>query len=227
MTTIPRSSLLRQFDTHRLVPLAYSDEPTLRRIAPDHRYLRQIEELDALTNEQIWAENNLLPGIGIDELVFAVPHARIVNGAFTFAHPLGSRFSGPERGAWYAGFELKTSQAEVAFHKSLHLADIGFYYDEVTYVDYLADFTGEFHDLRDDPLFVPCLSHNSYVESQAIAHQLLNAGSLGIIYPSVRYPRGTCVACCRPATVSNVRRGKIYQFAWNGQPAPTITNIET
>jgi len=32
--------------------------------------------------------------------------------------PLGNRFNGPERGAWYAGFSRKTSEIEVAYHRS-------------------------------------------------------------------------------------------------------------
>ena len=42
---------------------------------------------------------------------------RILEGlaAFCHAHPLGSRFAGADRGAWYAGFEIETSHAEVAF----------------------------------------------------------------------------------------------------------------
>ena len=31
----------------------------------------------------------------------------------------------------------------------MHLAEIGRFEDEVTFDDYLADFSGEFHDLRD------------------------------------------------------------------------------
>jgi hypothetical protein len=53
------------------------------------------------------AENDLLPGIGVRELLFGVPYYRVVNAAFTHAHPLGSRFNDPERGAWYAAFEIK------------------------------------------------------------------------------------------------------------------------
>jgi len=67
----------------------------------------------------------MLPGIGLNELVFGVPCSRIVNAAFTHAHPLGSRFNSPERGARYAAFEIETAQAEVAFHKSVDLAEIG------------------------------------------------------------------------------------------------------
>ena len=67
------------------------------------------------------------------------------------AHPLGSRFNGPARGAWYAAFALETAQAEVAFHKSVELAEIGSPDESVTYDEYLADFNAEFHDLRRAP----------------------------------------------------------------------------
>src|SRR5262249_25759872 len=45
--------------------------------------------LNILHSEKL-AENNLLPGIGIHELVFGIPHYRIVNAAFCHAHPFGS-----------------------------------------------------------------------------------------------------------------------------------------
>jgi hypothetical protein len=53
----------------------------------------------------------------------------------------GGRLNGPDRRAWYAGFELQTSQVEVGFHKSVQLAEIGRFEDTVTYDDYLADFS--------------------------------------------------------------------------------------
>ena len=96
----------------------------LARIADDDTHLRDIFDLDNATNDRLLAENNLLPGIGIHELVFGIPHYRIVNATFCHPHPLGSRFNGPDRGAWYGCFEPETSQAEVAFHKSVELAEV-------------------------------------------------------------------------------------------------------
>ncbi|HEX5079044.1 MAG TPA: RES family NAD+ phosphorylase [Geminicoccaceae bacterium] len=217
----PRISRLAQRDTHRLIPSKFG-ESVLTRIADDDAHLRDIFDLDNATNERLLAENDLLPGIGIRELVFDVPHYRIVNAAFCHAHPLGSRFAGPDRGAWYAGFELATAQAEVAFHKTVALAEIGHFHDSVTYDDYLADFTGAFHDLRDDRAFADCLAPDSYLASQKLAAALLEAGSPGIVYPSVRRPAGTNLACFRPALVGNVRRGETYQFTWRGAPEPAI-----
>jgi hypothetical protein len=224
---LPEALLLRQDDTHRLIPKIYSDEPygPLRTIAEDPEHLAAIAELDRATDKQVFAENNLLPGISVGELVFGIPHARIINAAFTHATPLGGRFNGPDRGAWYTGFEIETSQAEIAFHKTVQLAEVGFFYDQVTYVDYLADFSGQFHDLRDDPRFAVCLNPDSYVVSQGLADQLLKAQCLGVVYPSVRYSEGTCLACFRPAVVTHVRAAAHYEFSWKGQPQPTIAAI--
>jgi RES domain-containing protein len=221
---LPRLTLVRQFDTHRLIPsrhLPHGDS-VLAAIADDDAHLKAIFELDAATNDRLLAEHQLLPGIGLEELVFAVPRASVINAAFCHANPLGSRFNSPHRGARYSAFELATSQAEAAFHKSVELAEIGRFEDTVTYDDYLADFSATFHDLRGARGFRRCLDPESYVVSQALAERLLEAGSLGVVYPSVRHAGGTCLACFRPALVTNVRRDKTYRFTWKGTPEPVI-----
>jgi hypothetical protein len=220
----PPVTLIRQFDTHRLIPSQHTGggDSVLSAIADDDAHLQAMFELDAATNDRLLAEQQLLPAIGIEELVFAVPHAAVINASFCHAHPLGSRFGGPDRGAWYAGFELATSQAEVAFHKSVQLAEIGRFEESVTYDDYLADFSAGFHDLRRGREFGRYLDPASYLDSQSLAEDLLAAGSLGIVHPSVRRAGGTCVACFRPALVTNVRRGTTYRFTWEGTPEPVI-----
>ena len=207
-----------------MIPSKYSEngDSVLVRIADDDSHLQSIFDLDHATNDRLLAENDLLPGIGVDELVFSVPSYRIINAAFTHAHPLGSRFNGPDRGAWYAGFALETSQAEVAWHKSLELAEIDWLNESVTYDDYQADFGGEYHDIRGDDHFSDCLSADSYVASQGLADRLLAEDSPGVIYPSVRHAGGDCLACFRPALVGNVRKSARYRFTWTGKPEPEV-----
>jgi hypothetical protein len=90
-------------------------------------------------------------------------------------------------------------------------------------VDFLADFRGEFHDLRSDTRFENCLDPNSYKASQRLAHELLEEGSVGIVYPSVRHKGGTCVACLRPALVNNVRKDANISIAFaNAFAVPEI-----
>lgn len=222
--SLPPLTRLRQDDTHRLIPSKYSEEgdSVLVRISDDDDHLQGIFDLDHATNDRLLAENNILPGIGIDELIFRVSYYRIVNAAFTHANPLGSRFNGPERGAWYASFELETAQDEIAFHKAVELAEIDWYDECITYDDYLADFGGEFHDITQTSDFGDCLDPDSYVASQRLAERLLEAGSAGIVYPSVRRAGGHCLACFRPALVGNVRKHARFRFTWSGEPTPEI-----
>jgi hypothetical protein len=230
MPTIPLTDL-RRFDTHRLLPAKYSvnDDSVLTRIADDDEHLQLIFELDNATNGRLQAEENLSPGISPRELVFHVPNYRIINAAFTHANPLGARFSTPERGAWYASFELATAKAEVLFHKNIEFAEINWKErEEISYDDYLADFTATFHDLRreawseqanregalDEAMRNEVLSPNSYVRSQQLAAELMELESLGLLYPSVRREGGTCIACFRPSIVANVRKSTQYWLIW-------------
>ena len=206
---------IRRFDTHRLLPAKYSPnfDSVLTRIADDDEHLQLIFELDNATNARLQAEASAGPGISARELVFNVPNHHVINAAFTHANPLGARFSGPDRGAWYAAFEPATAKAEVLFHKSIEFAEIDWKErEEIEYDDYLADFTAGFHDLRgvDDE----ALSPTSYVRSQRLAAELLKLGSLGIVYPSVRHRGGTCIACFRPSVVANVRKNDRYKLIW-------------
>lgn len=207
---LPGTTALRRDDTHRLIPTKYigKGKSVLARLTVDDEDLDRLLELEGATNDRLLGEAGLLPGISVHELVFGLSYAHIVNAAFTHAHPMGSRFNLADRGAWYAGFALDTSQAEVAFHKALELKEINWQDEEVvSYADYLADFRADFHDIRGASEFAKCLDPGSYQNSQSLARELLKKGSPGIVYPSVRHKGGSCLACFRPALVINVRRG--------------------
>lgn len=225
---LPPIRSVRRAGTHRLVPsrLLPGGDSVLTRIADNDRHLSALFELDAATNERLLAERGRALAIGPEELVAAVPHAAVINAAFCHPHRLGARFSGPDRGAWYAAFEVETSQAEVAFHKEVELAEIGSPAESVTYDEYLADFRADLHDLRAARGFKACLDAGSYIASRALASALLEAGSLGVVYPSVRRAAGTCLACFRPALVTHVRQGARWRFTWKAGGGPPIVARE-
>jgi RES domain-containing protein len=229
-TPLPVTQIDRR-DTHRLIPAQYADDgaSVLTRLTDDPDTLEGIFELDNATNDRLLAESRLAPGIDERELVFGIPSYRIVNAAFCHPAPGGSRFNSPDRGAWYASFELETSQTEVAYHRQLWLAETAWEEeDSADYADYLADFRAEFHDLRgtnkrSTAEHAGCLSPTSYAASQALAAQLLELGSAGIVYPSVRRAGGTCIGCFRPVLVTNVRKASVYTMVFpDFRSAPKI-----
>ena len=215
---LPPVIRLCQDDTHRLVPSKYAldEQGPLLRLAEDDSEFSGLSELERSTDNRVLGESGLLPGIGIHELVFGVSYAHIVNAAFTYAHPTGSWFNGSDRGAWYAAFQLETSEAEVGFHRAKELLEINWPYPEAfEYVEYLADFKAEFHDIRNRQEFHDCLAPDTYASSQRLAQTLLQQGSAGIVYPSVREKRrGDCISCFRPALVMNVRRGALLSVTF-------------
>ncbi len=97
-----------------------------------------------------------------------------------------------------------------------------FQFSAFRFDDYLADCRAEFHDIRGDGGFADCLSPISYAKSQQLARQLLASGSAGIIYPSVRRTGGTCIACFRPALVTNVQKGGRTTVAFERAGSPPI-----
>ncbi len=222
---IPPRRSVQYRGMHRLIPSLYSDNETvLSDIADNDAMLQDMVLLDGVTNDRIQGEQRGLAGIGIHELVYGIPSAHIVNAAFTHASESGSRFNDSTRGAWYAAEELSTSVTEVAYHKARRLADIvvpnlpGTRPDlEITtYDDWMADFQAEFHVLRPRQKFAEFLQLEPvpacYATSQALARQLLNAASNGVVYESVRRPRHFCLVCFRPALVYDPRRGASFEL---------------
>lgn len=218
---------LRQFDTCRLIPSRFVDreDSVLVPLADSSAHLADIFELDNATNERLLAEQGRASGIGVDELVFGVPNFRIINAAFAYARPEGSRFNSDGRGAWYCGFDIETALDEITFHKTVEYHEIDYFDDSVRYQNLLADFNSGFHDLRGSTRHAKSLALNSYVASQKLAAQLMDEGSLGVIYPSVRHAGGTNLACFRPALVGNVRRGMAYELTWSGTRHPEVRPI--
>jgi len=180
-----------------------------------------IFDLESWTNDRISTELGTLHRIPPDEWVTSKPMASVVMAAFCHPRPTGGRFNGPERGAWYAGTQLDTAHAEVIYHRGRELAEVGVTEARLQMRLYLADFSAEFHDIRENtaqnrPFHDPL----SYADSQALGLRLLAERSNGILYRSVRLAGGECVCCFRPKLVGNVRADRHFEYRWSGAGAP-------
>jgi hypothetical protein len=225
VTDAPQS-LLRWTGAPRMIPSRYPSAGLLDRVArPDD--LPALFELEGWTNDRISGELGILHTIPTSEWVTGRPMASVIMAAFCHPPPGGSRFSSEDRGAWYAARTLATSLRESIYRRSQELREVGAFDTRVQMRVYLADFRARFHDVRADrrswkPLYDP----DDYGASQAFARRLLDAGSNGIVYRSVRDPGGECLTCFRPALVHNVRAGGHYEFWWRGSPEPGVRLLQ-
>lgn len=186
--------------------------------AGDAKELEELLLLDGATDDRVQGEQRGAIGISTFELVYGIPNAHVVNAAYTHRSESGGRFNDFTRGAWYAADVQEASIAEVVYHKSRRLSDIIVpgvpnqrpQRDVSTYDDWLADFQAEFHVLDPPENFSEFLKPEPvpqcYATSQALARELLDSGSNGLVYPSVRYKGSRCIVCFRPALVYNPRR---------------------
>jgi RES domain len=224
MMVPPPSRRLRWRATSRLVPSRYPSVGLFDRVSSPED-LELVMELESWTNDRLSTELGALHTIPRDEWVVGVPMASVIMAAFCHPHPGGTRFTGPERGAWYAARAAETSIAESAYHRWRELQEIGITDARVQARLYRADFDTTFHDIRQGRAFKPLLDPDSYRASQQLAAALLAHGSNGIVYPSVRHAGGECVACFRPPLVHNVRAAAHYEFRWAGSSDPDVRRL--
>jgi hypothetical protein len=228
----PRLSALDWRDAHRLIPSRYSESGTLlSALADSDEDLEKLVLLDGATNDRVQSEERGSIGISVFELVYGIPNGHVVNAAFTHPNESGSRFNDHTRGAWYAADSQEASIAEVVYHKSRRLSEIivpeARYrrpsQDTSTFDDWLADFHAEFHLLEPAEEFSECLKPEPvpecYAASQALARRLLESGSNGVEYPSVRYAGAKCIACFRPALVYNPHRSARLEITFQATDA--------
>lgn len=217
---------------HRLIPSLYSEVgATLAEIVDDDAMLADVLSLDGATNDRLQGEQHGLPGISTFELIYGIPNAQIVNAAFTHTSEVGSRFSDQTRGAWYAAEQLEASLAEVTYHKARRLAEMVVPglpgsrpdHETSTYDDWLADFRSTFHALEPPEEFSECLQAEPvpqcYAVSQQMARRLLDQGSNGLLYPSVRRAESRCLVCFRPALVYHPRRAERLEIRFETSTA--------
>jgi hypothetical protein len=222
--TISRQAIER---TIRLVTTARLRDSVLRDLV-DESELDALGEIEGATSNRRIAQARGAGEVPSNELIYGIPHAHFINASFAYAKPREpNRFNGAERGAWYAGFEVETSLAEVKFHVTQALAAAGDFNATVEYAEMFASFAGEFVDLRLHP------THQSLHPEKTIGYPVGNAlaeaarvsGLNGIIYPSVRHPGGTCLVALFPHAVQSVAQGNVYRMSWRGQPEPTVELI--
>jgi hypothetical protein len=191
--------------------------------------LEALSEIEGATSTRRIAQARGAGEVQSHELVYGVPHAHFINASFAYAKPREpNRFNGADRGAWYAGFEVETSLAEVKFHLTEALAVAGDFNATVEYAEMFASFAGEFVDLRVQPTHEALNPEKTvgYPVGNALADAARARGLNGIIYPSVRNSGGTCLVALFPHAVQSVAQGDVYRMVWSGQPEPVVSLVK-
>lgn len=130
-----------------------------------------------------------------------------------------SRFSNGSFGVLYVGNCFEVALSETVHHHSQFMARTNETPGWTSqFREIVLDIKGDFHDLRSTlaPELREALKPNDYALGQALGAQLRNEGANGIVYPSVRFNDGECIAAFYPDLAANPKQGQHLDYHWNG-----------
>jgi hypothetical protein len=207
----------------RLVPSRFPPVGLFDRVAAPED-LDIIFAIEALTNDRLLDESGDITLVPPEDRISG-PGTTPIMAAFTHLNPEGSRFTDGTYGVYYAGKDMDTAIAETRFHKARFLAATNEPPIEIDMRSYASDLDSELHDIRRMQAGMPTIytaDPGSYLHPQSLAKALRDTGSNGIVYDSVRYSGGECVAVFRPRALSPIRQGPHFCYVWNGEAVTEI-----
>ena len=165
----------------------------------------------------------------------AVPVARRIAGEGAswvmapfvhFSPDRPSRFTDGSYGVYYAGDSFETALREHCFHMARRYAATN---EAPGWLSEARELVGSIDagltDLRADAAAYLDPNPANYGPAQALARSLREAGSDGIVYPSVRHAEGTCIAAFWPNVVTPPRQADHYSYHWNGTRIDYVRRI--
>ena len=168
--------------------------------------------IEGLTNPRLRHEAGEIDLIPRGEWLTG-PGASPVMAAFThIGHP--SRFTDGSFGIYYAARTLKTAIAETCYHRARFLAATKQPDQEITMRVYSGTTCAEVHDLTGES-FRGLLDPDDYSVPQRFGAELKDEGSNGILFPSVRDPKGLCLGIFRPKALRPPKQRSHLRYVYS------------
>jgi hypothetical protein len=202
----------------RIIACRYPPIDLFERVSPDPAVWEGLIAAEQAVNPRVRDEVGEIRLVPPEERISG-PGASWVMAAFTHLNPKGSRFSDGSYGVYYAARELRTAIRETAYHFGRFAADSadGPRYESMRVLVGRVD--NRFADVDALPPAerAPILAPETYAGSQAFGARLRAAGANGVVYSSVRDPRGQCIGAFRPRAVGVPVQSKHLKYHWDGQ----------
>lgn len=171
------------------------------------------------TNPRIMATIGNLDLVPVDRRVGG-HGASYLMAPFTHVSPSWpSRFTDGNYGVLYAGREFETALFETIHHHARFMARTNQAAGWTSqFREVILTVSADLHDLRIPELFAhAALAADSHAVSRSLAADLREAGSDGVVYPSLRHDGGECAALFYPDCASDPVQGRHLDYHWDGR----------
>jgi hypothetical protein len=219
--TLPPLKRIRWNQAYRMVPSRFPTVGVYDSIA-DPADLDAVFALEALTNPRLREEAGALKLVP-KERRLSGPGSTPVMAAFTHLNPEGSRFSDGTWGVFYAAHSVATAVEETIHHRERFLAATSEPACEIQMRCYRTRIDSKLHDIRGS--WLAAHDPQSYLASVALARQLRDAGSNGIVFDSTRHAGGECVAAFYPDVVAPCVQAQHLIYRWDGSIIAQVLEV--
>jgi hypothetical protein len=194
--------------TYRLIPSRFPPSDAFETVTRPED-LGPVLDLEGWTNDRLVAPR--LRRLPKSEWVYGRANASVVMAAFLHGAPQGTRFAGPDLGAWYAASALETSVLEVVngVRREIALSALEQKTEELR--EYTARFEGPFVDIRGARPELHDPDPATYSVGQLFGRSVRAGPYDGIAYDSVRHPGGVSWVCYRPTRILDVLQARHFR----------------
>ncbi len=215
------TSALRWSPAFRIIPSRFPPIQLFEDVA-DPADLEAVFLIESLTNDRLRDEVGELALVPPEDRVSG-PGSSFVMAAFTHLPPAGSRFSDGSFGVFYAARERETAIAETVHHRERFLCEMSAPPTQLDMRVLRCVVRAQLHDLRELGEEWPELyDRDRYGESQRLGVELRAAGSIGIVFRSVRREGGECAGLFRPRAITRCRQAEHLGYLWDGERVAVV-----
>jgi hypothetical protein len=202
--------------SYRIIPTRHPPIQLLERVA-DPEMLEDVFHIESLTNSRL-REQFDLSRLEPEERI-AGPGTSFIMGALTHIQiERGGRFNDATFGAYYAAHELDTAIEETIHHGDRFRRESSEPPGRFDMRVLRSNLGAPLHDVRGlQQPWPEIYEPDDYTHSQALARQLRQERSWGIVYDSVRRERGQCTAVYRPRALSPCKTAEYLEYLWDGE----------
>ncbi len=200
----------------RIVPTRYPAITLFDRVA-DAADFDALYALEAMTNDRIRDEVGHVESVPREQRVYG-PGSGPIMAAFTHVNVDGSRFSAGQWGVFYAARDRATAVAETRYHHARFLRATAQPAMHLPMRLYHVTIDARLHDLRTaGSVDAAVYDADDYTAARALGARLRAGGSAGVVYRSVRHPRGQCVGLFSPRGAAACLHAAYLLYAWDGE----------
>lgn len=223
MTALPPVVPINWPRAYRIINSKYPPVDLFEDIA-DPADWELLASAESKTNPRLHENIGNLDRVSVDRRVSG-PGASWVMAPFVHASPDRSgRFHHGQSGAYYAGDCFEVALFETIFHFERFLRATNEPATSSSFRELVGAIRAELHDLRSSN-FEGCRDPHSYAESRLLAAVLRAEGSNGVVYQSVRYPDGNCVAAFYPDVVQPPAQGRHLSYHFDGERVDYVKDL--